>query len=579
MEERGGPSFVPGTSAAALVTFPTIPNLEQELQGFASGFANLPSSGGEHYGPGGVPGKRPIAITGDDDYRNVRSREDSGNTPLPLSTTASSSASASLSQHSHHQSQSQSQSQSHPHHHAHHRRPSLTAPGAAGTMVRGAGSSFHQPPVASASTASSVSGPAGPQNSPAVSTASTGSGFDWLVVYNPKAVRTLTIDLLHTMLHENVVCCVRFSPDGRFLATGSNRIASVYDVRSGERVGTFVDVEGVDKDTDQFVRSVSFSPDNSLLVTGSEDQVVRVWDVASQRLKCKLAGHSQDIYSVEFMPNGQEVVSGSGDRTVRIWDIEKARCRLVLNVTSGLAGGSTETTTTAEGSAASKKPIDAGITSIALSPNGRFLAAGALDRSIRLWETDMGRACETLEGHRDSVYSVAFAPDGRHLISGSLDKTIKVWQFDSSEDLSRGTCKYTILGHKDFVLSVAGTPPDGRWIISGSKDRSVQFWDSQSGTTQLMLQGHKNSVISVAVCPTGMIFATGSGDCRARIWSYTYTTGAANTNGNGTVASVSSAITTTEGGAPNSGASTGAVGSSSSTSSASLKSSKSRTSD
>lgn len=95
--------------------------------------------------------------------------------------------------------------------------------------------------------------------------------------------------------------------------------------------------------------------------------------------------------------------------------------------------------------------------------------------------------------------------------------------------------------HKDFVLSVAFSP-DGNWMVSGSKDRTVQFWDPRNGMTQLMLQGHKNSgmsphttmpvsavcadaarhvlVISVAVSPSGNMFATGSGDFRARIWSY-----------------------------------------------------------
>ena len=91
---------------------------------------------------------------------------------------------------------------------------------------------------------------------------------------------------------------------------------------------------------------------------------------------------------------------------------------------------------------------------------------------------------------------------------------------------------------KDFVLSVALTP-DGRWVLSGSKDRGVQFWNPNTGDTQLMLQGHKNSgtlfskyddrkltqsciVISVAPSPTGELFATGSGDQRAKIWRYTY---------------------------------------------------------
>jgi glucose repression regulatory protein TUP1 len=194
-----------------------------------------------------------------------------------------------------------------------------------------------------------------------------------------------------------------------------------------------------------------------------------------------------------------------------------------------------------------QQQLDSGITSLAISPSGKIIAAGSLDRTIRLWDAVDGTLLETLEGHRDSVYSVAFSPDGKSLVSGSLDKTIKVWQLDQNAGSDshaagaadtmvsvpqKSTCKYTILGHKDYVLSVAVTLPDSRWIVSGSKDRSVQFWDSQSGTTQLMLQGHKNSVISVAVCPAvtlqdkqqPMIFATGSGDSRVRIWSYQYMT-------------------------------------------------------
>lgn len=68
-------------------------------------------------------------------------------------------------------------------------------------------------------------------------------------------------------------------------------------------------------------------------------------------------------------------------------------------------------------------------------------------------------------------------------------------------------------------MSVAYSP-DAQWIISGSKDRSLQFWDPVSLSTQLMLQGHKNSVISVAMNPKQTIFATGSGDFRARVWKY-----------------------------------------------------------
>lgn len=160
-----------------------------------------------------------------------------------------------------------------------------------------------------------------------------------------------------------------------------------------------------------------------------------------------------------------------------------------------------------------------------------------------MWDARTGQLLERLEGHKDSVYSVAFMPDGKTLVSGSLDKTLRMWQLGTgySGDRTKSPCKQVFTGHKDFVLSVA-TTPDGQWIVSGSKDRGVQFWDPRTGQTQFMLQGHKNSgtekgpdikqgyysakryllaVISVATSPgRRALFATGSGDNRARIWAY-----------------------------------------------------------
>ncbi len=70
---------------------------------------------------------------------------------------------------------------------------------------------------------------------------------------------------------------------------------------------------------------------------------------------------------------------------------------------------------------------DAGVTSVAISPNGQFVAAGSLDTVVRIWDVATGVLVERLRGHRDSVYSVAFTPDGKGLVSGSLDKTLKFW--------------------------------------------------------------------------------------------------------------------------------------------------------
>jgi WD40 repeat protein len=144
--------------------------------------------------------------------------------------------------------------------------------------------------------------------------------------------------------------------------------------------------------------------------------------------------------------------------------------------------------------------IEDGVTTVAISPDNRFVAAGSLDKSVRVWDIQSGQLVVRLEGeqgHKDSVYSVAFAPSGDRLVSGSLDKTIKMWELTTSSRFMpahgpSGKCVRTFEGHKDFVLSVALTP-HGDWVLSGSKDRGVQFWDPHTGVAQLMLQGHKNS--------------------------------------------------------------------------------------
>ncbi|KAI1335140.1 WD40-repeat-containing domain protein [Xylariaceae sp. FL0016] len=325
---------------------------------------------------------------------------------------------------------------------------------------------------------------------------------DWFVIFNAQVPRMLDVDLVHTLVHESVVCCVRFSHDGKYVATGCNRSAQIFDVQTGEKVCVLQD-ENVDVSGDLYIRSVCFSPDGKYLATGAEDKLIRVWDIANRTIRNTFSGHEQDIYSLDFARDGRTIASGSGDRTVRLWDIEASTNLLTLT-------------------------IEDGVTTVAISPDTKYVAAGSLDKSVRVWDIHQGYLLERLEGpegHKDSVYSVAFSPNGKDLVSGSLDKTIKMWELSSPRGMSNapgpkgGRCVKTFEGHRDFVLSVALTP-DANWVMSGSKDRGVQFWDPRTGHTQLMLQGHKNSVISVAPSPTGGYFATGSGDMRARIWSY-----------------------------------------------------------
>ncbi|GAV29786.1 hypothetical protein PMKS-003289 [Pichia membranifaciens] len=339
---------------------------------------------------------------------------------------------------------------------------------------------------------------------------------DYYLVYNPKIPKKVDISLVHSFDHTSVVCCVRFSKDGKFLATGCNKLTQVFSVETGDLVARLNDESsvstngGYDTDTgDLYIRSVCFSPDGKFLATGAEDKIIRIWDLATRTIVKYLKGHEQDIYSLDFFPDGKRLVSGSGDRTVRIWDVYNGQCSLTLS-------------------------IEDGVTTVAVSPDGSLIAAGSLDRTVRVWDANKGYLVERLDssneygnGHMDSVYSVTFTNQGKEIASGSLDRTIKLWSLKDLDkqpsSVSKSNCEVTYVGHKDFVLSVCCTPDD-EFVLSGSKDRGVIMWNKETGEPYIMLQGHRNSVISVSVSPVlnpnGGYFATGSGDCKARIWKW-----------------------------------------------------------
>lgn len=331
-------------------------------------------------------------------------------------------------------------------------------------------------------------------------------GSSWFAVYNPSIPRELNVDLAHNLKHASVVCSVKFSPDGQYVATGCNRCAVVWSVQTGAKVATLNDM--TDKDGDFYIRTVCFTPDSKLLATGGE--VIVLWDYTTSTAIRTFMGHESDIYSIDFSLNGRYLVSGSGDRTARVWDVESGECLFKFDHNE-------------------YAKVDAGVTSVCFHPDSRVLVTGSLDKIVRVFDVVTGKLLERLEGHKDSVYSVVFSPDGKQIASGSLDKTVRIWDVanylpdNNSNNLiidRKSSCRMVLKGHKDFVLSVAFSP-DGLWIVSGSKDRGVQFWDARTGQTQFVLQGHRNSVISVSISPQHMYFATGSGDQKARIWKYT----------------------------------------------------------
>jgi WD40 repeat protein/tRNA A-37 threonylcarbamoyl transferase component Bud32 len=144
------------------------------------------------------------------------------------------------------------------------------------------------------------------------------------------------------------------------------------------------------------------------------------------------------------------------------------------------------------------------VTALAFSPDGKLLASGSADQTIKLWDTGTGKEILTLGGHEKQVTSLAFSPDSKRLVSGSMDRTVKIW------DTATGREQQSLEGHAEAVTAVAYSS-DGRHVVSGSRDKTVRVWDADAGRTTARYQKHTVPVSGVAFSPDGRTVASVAG--------------------------------------------------------------------
>ena len=291
--------------------------------------------------------------------------------------------------------------------------------------------------------------------------------------------------------HSSWVSSVTFSPDGNTLASGSwDNSIKLWNPATGEEIRTLIGHS-------DSVLSVVISPNGKTLASGSRDNTIRLWNPATGEQILTLQGGSNLVRSIAISPDGKILASGSLNNTIQLWNLATGEKIRTLVEHSSRFNSLLALVNTAY--------------SVSFSPDGKTLASGSYDNTIKLWNLATGEEIRTLQGHSSPVYSVAISPDGKTLVSGSADNTVKLWNLATGEEIR------TFKGHSDEVNSVA-ISPDGKSIASGSRDKTIKLWNLATGKLIRTLFGHSESVRSVAFSPDGRTLASGSDDTTIKIW-------------------------------------------------------------
>jgi WD40 repeat protein len=304
--------------------------------------------------------------------------------------------------------------------------------------------------------------------------------------------------------HKGDVNWVTFAPDGKTLASGADDwTIKLWDVASRQELGI---LRGHTGD----VMTVEFSPDGKLLASaGAHDKLVKLWDVSTRRLLANFAGHTDRVDAVAFGPDGKSLASSGKDATIKIWDVSAVprEAPTAPRTWSPVASVAVKDIRSPAASAPGTW-----VSGIAWRRDGRAIAMGCGDDSVKLWDVAVPPLAEThlLYGHMGQVRSVAFSSDGRLLASGGEDAQVRLL------DLGRDEFR-TFLGHTSRVWSVAFSP-GGDKLASASSDATVRLWTLGGRVEERRRLGSGlPRVLALAFSPTGQLLLSGHADGVARL--------------------------------------------------------------
>jgi predicted NACHT family NTPase len=151
------------------------------------------------------------------------------------------------------------------------------------------------------------------------------------------------------------------------------------------------------------------------------------------------------------------------------------------------------------------------VNAVSLSADGKFLATGAADKQVHVWELATGKEIGAFPALKQPVLAVAFAPDGKTLVSGGGDRSVRIWQLDPTKELQK-------IEMKEGAVDAVAFAPDSKLIASGGGDKIIHLWDPDTAKEIRPLKGHENGVTSLSFSPNAKLLVSGSKDRTVRVW-------------------------------------------------------------
>ncbi len=281
--------------------------------------------------------------------------------------------------------------------------------------------------------------------------------------------------------HSNGVFALSWSPDGKYLASGSlDATVQMWEAGTGKLIRTYRDHSGG-------VAAVAWSPDGKYLASGSLDTTVQMWEIGTGKLIHIYQGHKGSVRDVVWSLDGKRLASGSLDNKVIIWDTVTGKHLLTYQRHAN------------------------SVNAVAWSPDGTRIASAGNDGMLYVWDPTTGNTISTYPYHGGKVNAVGWTLRRNLVALAGEGGSVVVW------DCIPDSTTKSYLSHAGSILALAWSP-DGTRIVSANANGTAEVWDVSSMKNIFTYRVHSASVHAVAWSPDGTCIASASDDTTVQVW-------------------------------------------------------------